>query len=733
MTPEDRAREIITQMLDSAGWTYREEALTGRRSGSGFADYLLYDGEGVAVALLEAKPAETPPLSGKEQAREYADSIGVRHVLLSNGELHYHWGTDSGNPVSILALPKLSELDQIRQRVTVDRSRLWNIAVDENFLRTLTMRYYQVDAVRAVQESAKAGRLGFLLEMATGTGKTTVAAAICRLYLQAEVAQRILFLVDRDELYTQATEDLSLALDGQYRVIGFRERERDPSAPITVATVQALNAAVRQGEPIPPEWFQLVISDEAHRSISGPSHRDIFDAFNCDKVGLTATPRQYLTTFDPDDETSVAGREARSLRDTYFAFGLTPGEPTFEYTMAQAAADGVLVMPHALDVRTDVTTQLMSDEGFHVTVQDYESGEDIDLEFHARDYGRRFLSPDTNREFAEQYIENALREPETDIIGKGIIYCVNRAQAGQLTNALNEAADARWPGKYNSDFAVQITHDVDRATEMGRTFARGNGLSGFDSTIPGYRTSKTRVCVTVAMMTTGYDCRDLLNLGFCRPVKSPVDYIQMKGRGTRTYEFTDNITDQLVREQTAKRPKQDFRIVDFFGVCEYFGEGDLYGDGPLDAPRIETANGGQPNGPRVPVQPFIHYGEDEVESITELSMTPEGAISARDQVLEQREALNRTLAQEFERYLETHPVADQYEREDVQRLFEAYATDEGVREAIDSQEYGALGGAIDVRQYGRVPLEHRQAVPGYIRNLNWEAIQQPAEDEERAE
>ena len=570
MTPEQRAREIITQMLDTAGWTYREEALTGRRNGSGFADYLLYDAGGVAVALLEAKPAETPAPSGKEQAREYADSIGVQHVLLSNGVTHYHWATDLGNPVPVLELPMPGELDQIRQRITVDRSRLWDIEVDEGFLRARPMRYYQVDAVRSVQESARAGRLGFLLEMATGTGKTTVAAAICRLYLQAEVAERILFLVDRDELYTQAIADLNRALDGQYRVGGYRDRTRRWSAPITVATVQALNAAAAHGEALPPEWFQLVISDEAHRSISGPRHRDVFDAFNCDKVGLTATPRQYLLIGDPDDTTSVAGREARALRDTYYAFGLTPGEPTFEYTIQQGVDDEYLVMPRARDVRTDVTTQLMSDQGFQMTVEDYENGDDVVVEFHARDYGRRFLSPDTNREFAEQYIEHALREPETDIIGKGIIYCVTRAQAALLTNQLNIVAEARWPGRYQSDFAVQITHDVDRATEMGRAFANQDGLRGSDTTIPGYRTSKTRVCVTVAMMTTGYDCPDLLNLAFCRPVKSPTDYIQMKGRGTRRYEFRDNYTDQIIRDQLSPRPKDQFRIIDYFGGMRVF-------------------------------------------------------------------------------------------------------------------------------------------------------------------
>jgi type I restriction enzyme R subunit len=714
MTPEEQAREKINRLIEAAGWAYREEALAGRRSGRGFSDYVLYHGGGLAVAVLEAKRAEVPSLSGKEQAREYADSIGVRHVFLSNGNLHYHWVTDSGNPVRIMALPTLDELDHLGQQEAVDRSPLWETPVDENFLRTRTMRPYQLAAVQAVQEYAEAGRHGFLLEMATGTGKTTVAAAICRLYLQAGVAERILFLVDRDELYLQAVGDLDQALEGQYRVVGYRDRDEDWTAPIMVATVQAINAATSHGEPIPPEWFQLIVSDEAHRSISGPRHRDIFDAFNCDKVGLTATPRQYLTVGDPNDEASAAGREARTLRDTYYAFGLTPGEPTFEYTMEQADADGYLVMPHALDVRTDVTTQLMSEEGFQLTLEDYESGEDISLAFHEKDYGRTFLSPDTNREFAERYIEHALREPETDIIGKGIIYCVSRAQAAQFTNELNKAAETRWPGKYRSDFAVQITHDVDRATQMGRAFANQDGLNGADSTIPGYKTSKTRVCVTVGMMTTGYDCPDLLNLGFCRPVKSPTDYIQMKGRGTRRYEFTENVTDQVVRDQLVLRPKEQFRIIDYFGVCEYFGEAGLYGDIP-----VPSGGGGSP-GPGIPRQAYIRHGKDQTESITELSMDAEGAITDRSAILEQREAANQDLGEAFEQYLALHPITDSYERENVQRLFEAYATDEATRRAIDSRTYSALGNAITIVQYELVPAEHRQAIPEYIRNLNSE-------------
>ena len=230
---------------------------------------------------------------------------------------------------------------------------------------------------------------------------------------------------------------------------------------------------------------------------------------------------------------------------------------------------------------------------------------------------------------------------------------------------------------------------------------------------------KTRVCVTVAMMTTGYDCPDLLNLGFCRPVKSPTDYIQMKGRGTRLYDFTENFTDQLVRDQMSPRPKDHFRIIDYFGVCEYFGEGHLYSDELLKAP--QGGIGGGTPGPGVPRQVYIRHGRDQTESITELSMAADGVIIDRDKILEQREAHNRTLDQEFDRYLTLHPIADPYERENAQRLFEAYATDEATRRAIDSGEYSTLGNAITIRQYGLVLPEHRQAIPEYVRNLNSQA------------
>ena len=93
-------------------------------------------------------------------------------------------------------------------------------------------------------------------------------------------------------------------------------------------------------------------------------------------------------------------------------------------------------------------------------------------------------------------------------------------------------ADKMFPGKYQSDFAVQVTSQIPDAQQFTINFTN-NKLLGSANFLPNYRTSKARVCVTVGMMTTGYDCPDLLNLGLFRPIFSPTDFIQIKGRGTR--------------------------------------------------------------------------------------------------------------------------------------------------------------------------------------------------------
>ena len=153
---------------------------------------------------------------------------------------------------------------------------------------------------------------------------------------------------------------------------------------------------------------------------------------------------------------------------------------------------------------------------------------------------------------------------------------------------------AMYPGKYNSDFAVQVTSSVAEAQQMAASFANNN-LNGHSHFLEGYISSKTRVCVTVGMMTTGYDCEDLLNVALFRPIFSPTDFIQIKGRGTRKYTF--RYTEKGgAQTQAHIQPKEKFKLLDFFAVCEYFEEKFNY-DESIELPPLP------PSGPLPPPPP----------------------------------------------------------------------------------------------------------------------------------
>ena len=195
-----------------------------------------------------------------------------------------------------------------------------------------------------------------------------------------------------------------------------------------------------------------------------------------------------------------------------------------------------------------------------------EEGEEEKVIYNQSDFERRFFSEQTNFEFAKAFMDNAQRDPITKEVGKTIVFCVSRKHASKITQILNEFAMKMFPGKYNSDFAVQITSDIPNAQKMTINFAN-NKLNGHTKFIGGYKTSRTRVCITVGMMTTGYDCQDILNLCLMRPIFSPTDFVQIKGRGTRIYTFKHTNGDDQIREK-----KETYKLFDFFANCEYFEE-----------------------------------------------------------------------------------------------------------------------------------------------------------------
>ncbi len=460
--------------------------------------------------------------------------------------------------------------------------------------------------------------------MATGTGKTLTAAAIIKLFLHTRNARRVLFLVDRLELEEQARKVFSELLSADFQTVVYKERRDDwRPAETVVTTVQSLLFNNKYQQLFSPTDFDLVISDEAHRSIGGNA-RSVFEYFIGYKLGLTATPRDYLKGVGSTGKLSGDPREIerRMLMDTYRTFGCESGQPTFRYSLLDGVKDKVLVNPIVVDARTEVTTQLLSDDGFVAAFTDNE-GEDHEEVYKQRDFEKRFYSPGTNYLFCKTFLEHALRDPISGEIGKSIIFTVSQIHATRLTQIFNEIADLMFPGRYQSDFAVQVTSQVQDAQQHTIRFTNNN-LLGSGNVIPDYRTSKARVCVTVGMMTTGYDCPDILNLGLFRPIFSPTDFIQIKGRGTRKHNFLDLLFDKNIKGTVSAPEKTAFKLFDFFGNCEYFEEEYNY-DEILKLPARRKESGGDPIDPVVQyAETYEHLGRDILAGIKEEKIGVEG-------------------------------------------------------------------------------------------------------------
>ncbi len=233
-TKEAKARIKINKLLEAAGWRFFDDEngpaniqfeanvkLTQKqvdeygenfeKTKNGFVDFLLLDENGKPFIVLEAKSEDFDPLVGKEQARKYAQSQFVKYVILSNGNIHYFWNIYKGNPQIIVAFPSCESVKSSKA-LNADPSRLYNEEITTDYIAVVRepryavspeyqtpetraqylkdrglwmLRKYQINALKALQESVKAGNQRFLFEMATGTGKTLTSAAVIRLFLRS--------------------------------------------------------------------------------------------------------------------------------------------------------------------------------------------------------------------------------------------------------------------------------------------------------------------------------------------------------------------------------------------------------------------------------------------------------------------------------------------------------------------------------------------------------------------
>ncbi|MDD9983400.1 MAG: DEAD/DEAH box helicase family protein, partial [Gammaproteobacteria bacterium] len=329
-TTEAFARVKIDALLNDAGWNLTdgssvlfEHALPDGTQ----ADYVLCDRQGRPMAALEAKRASTDPIRAQDQGRHYAEQLGVPFVFLSNGEEVRF--LDRETDAHARAIAGLFAQDDLERRIAARRVRrdLLGIPID----RRIVDRDYQIECIEALSAEVTRGRRKLLVEMATGTGKTRMAAAFIKRLFEAGVVTRVLFLVDRIALARQAEDAFTDHLRDYPCHVLRPGRGFDRAKRITIATLQTMIAEYRS---LSPGYFDLVITDECHRSIYG-KWSGVLGHFDGIQLGLTATP----CTADADSLTDP--EDGLFVRDTLRFFELT--EPTFRYTLRRAVEEGHLV------------------------------------------------------------------------------------------------------------------------------------------------------------------------------------------------------------------------------------------------------------------------------------------------------------------------------------------------------------------------------------------------------
>jgi type I restriction enzyme R subunit len=258
---------------------------------SGRADYVLLDQRGRPLAVIEAKRSAIQPYTAKQQALPYAKQLQAPFIFLTNGDLIYFWdytNDDARIVNSFYSRRDLERLVHMRQ----ERKPLATIAIPDYYLRQgeqRAVRPYQQEVMKALDHAVELGKRRFLIELPTGTGKTDLICLYLKRLIEAGRAERVLFLVDREQLAKQALEAMQDILDqyGSYWLKPSMERQEQQ---LTVCLLQTM---ISRYPEFTSGYFDVVIADECHRSIYGAWQTSLthFDAFH---VGLTATPADYI-------------------------------------------------------------------------------------------------------------------------------------------------------------------------------------------------------------------------------------------------------------------------------------------------------------------------------------------------------------------------------------------------------------------------------------------------------
>lgn len=536
LTEYDTRKLYIDAMLLDAGWTQGQDWLDEvelrgmpNKSGVGYADYVLYGGDGRPLAVIEAKRTCADPSKGRQQAKLYADLLEQKYgrrpvIFLTNG---FDTRIDDGayperKVAAFYSRRDLEKLFNLRSM----RTSLKNVVVDRN----IAGRYYQESAIKAVCEAFQRNRRKALLVMATGSGKTRTVIALVDVLLRNGWVKNVLFLADRNSLVTQAKRNFVNLLPS-LSVTNLCEEKDNTAARCVFSTYQTMTNCIdtvqdEEGKLFTVGHFDLVICDEAHRSIYN-KYRDIFTYFDAPLVGLTATPKDEID------------------KNTYDVFELQSGVPTYGYDLEQAVKDKFLVDFLSVESKLKFVEEGIAyddlpqeeREEYEATFTD-ENGELPDR-IDSSKLNEWVFNVDTIRKALHLLMENGLKIEYGEKLGKTIIFAKNHNHAEKI----REVFDQEYP--HLPGYAKVIDNYMTYAQSAIDEFSDPQKLP--------------QIAISVDMLDTGIDVPEVLNLVFFKKVMSKAKFWQMIGRGTR-----------LCPGLLDGRDKKKFYIFDLCGNFEFF-------------------------------------------------------------------------------------------------------------------------------------------------------------------
>ena len=529
--------EVDTKQSDFKNLKYKTVSDTLKNDlDSKYADYLLLDSYNSPIAIIEAKrTSKDPILTAQKQAEDYANDIKTQtgkdvFIFMSNGYEIWFWDRERYPPRQVKGFFSQKDIERLRFQVE-NIKPLSDFEVEGRIVD----RTKGIECAKRVLEHLQKGNRKALIVMATGTGKTRVAMAIIDVLMKADWAQRVLFIADRRALRDQA-------YNKGYKVY-FPEENKDKifsgtydkNKRLYVSTIQTFMEIYNQKDSngkylISPADFDIIISDEAHRSIYN-KWKDVFTYLDAIQIGLTATPAEMIE------------------RDTFRFFNCQNKVATAMYDYDEAVQDGVLCdfRKNASGARTYF--QIKGVKPKDLTPEDKERliNEGIDpddINFEGTDLEKKIAVKGTSEAIVREFMENCLMDQTGTLPAKTIMFAISKKHAKRLW----EAFETLYP-EHKGKLAHIIVSEDPRAQESIAQFEKE---------------SMPRVAISVDMLDTGIDVPEVCNLVFAKPVFSKIKFWQMLGRGTRANNVCEH------KEWLPNGKKEYFKVFDFWENFEYW-------------------------------------------------------------------------------------------------------------------------------------------------------------------